>query len=381
MKIIVAPGAFKHCLSAAGVAEAIEAGLRRSGLAAEISRQPIADGGNGTLDAWLAGGGERFTLTVDDPLGRPVQAAYGLLPDGRTAVIEMALASGIELLTDTERDPLQADTTGTGQLLRAALERGARRFIIGMGGSATVDGGMGALQALGVRMLDASGQPIGRGNGALARLANLDASGLDMRWQDCEIIIASDVENPTLGPDGAAAVFGPQKGATAETVPLLEANLTHFFEIVAAHHGVDVRSLRGGGAAGALSAGLLAFLGGRIVSGIDLLLDEMNFADQLRTADLIITGEGRMDEQTTYGKGPIGVARLARSHGVPSVALVGGLAVDDAVLHEAGLTVVLPVVTQPMPLEDALSQGRSLIEQAALRLGYLLQLRGTQTRP
>lgn len=376
MKIIVAPGAFKHCLSAAGVAEAIEVGLRRSGLVAEITRQPIADGGNGTLDAWLAAGGERITLMVDDPLGRPVQAAYGLLPDGHTAVIEMALASGIELLTDAARDPLQADTTGTGQLLQAALERGARRFIIGMGGSATVEGGMGALQALGVHLLDASGQTIGRGNRALARLATIDTGGLDARWQDCEIIIASDVENPTLGPDGAAAVFGPQKGATAETVPVLESNLTHFFETVATQHGVDVRSLRGGGAAGALSAGLLAFLGGRIVSGIDLLLDEMNFADQLHTADLVITGEGRMDEQTTYGKGPIGVARLARSHGVPSVALVGGLAVDDAVLHAAGLTAVLPVVTQPMSLEDALSQGRSLIEQAALRLGYLLQLRG-----
>lgn len=373
-KILIAPGAFKHCLGAAGVADAIEVGLRRSGMTAELLKVPIADGGNGTVDAWLAQGGERVSMVVKGPLGAPVTAEYGLLPDGQTAVIEMALASGVELVPDDQLNPLLTDTWGTGQLLQHALERGVRRFIIGMGGSATVDGGMGALQALGVRLLNANGDPIERGNAGLADLATVDASELDARWQGTEIIIASDVENPTLGDTGAAAVFGPQKGATPDTIPILEANLRHFFTLVVEQHGVDVRELVGGGAAGALSAGLIAFLGGRIVSGIDLLLDHNHFVDHLADASLVVTGEGRMDEQTVYGKGPIGVARLAKEHGVPTVALVGGLQTNDALLHEAGLQAVLPVVNEPMSLADALANGRDLIEQSALRLGYLLQI-------
>ena len=373
-KILIAPGAFKHCLGVAGVADAIEAGLIRSGLGADLLKVPIADGGNGTVDAWLAQGGERVAVEVRNPLWEPITAEYGILPDGKTAVIEMALASGIELVPDEKLNPLLADTYGTGQLLQHALERGARRFIIGMGGSATVDGGMGALQALGVRLLDEDGMPVGSGNAMLADLVTVDSSNLDPRWQDCEIIIASDVENPTLGETGAAAVFGPQKGATPDMVPILEANLCHFFTLVAEQHGVDVRELVGGGAAGALSAGLIAFLGGQIVSGIDLLLERNHFVEHLANADLVVTGEGRMDEQTVYGKGPIGVARLAKEHGVPTVALVGGLQTDDAILHEAGLQAVLPVINEPMALADALANGRDLIEQAALRLGYLLQI-------
>lgn len=373
-KILIAPGAFKHCLGAAGVADAIEAGLKRSGLTAALLKVPIADGGNGTVDAWLAQGGERVAVGVKGPLGVPVTAEYGLLPDGKTAVIEMALASGIELVPDDQLNPFLVDTRGTGQLLQNALERGVRRFIIGMGGSATVDGGMGALQALGVRLLNANGDPIERGNAGLSDLGTIDGSGLDSRWQGTEIIIASDVENPTLGDTGAAAVFGPQKGATPDMIPILEANLRHFFTLVAEQHGVDVRELVGGGAAGALSAGLIAFLGGRIVSGIDLLLEHNYFVDHLADASLVITGEGRMDEQTVYGKGPIGVARLAKEQGVPTVALVGGLQTDDALLHEAGLQAVLPVVNEPMSLADALAKGRELIEQAALRLGYLMQI-------
>ncbi|WP_228845322.1 glycerate kinase [Phototrophicus methaneseepsis] len=373
--ILIAPGAFKHCLGAAAVAEAMDRGLIRSGLNAVTHRLPIADGGNGTVDAWLAQGGERVTLSVCDPLGRDVQADYGLLPDDRTAVIEMAQASGIELIPDEQLNPFVTDTYGTGQLMQDALERGMRRFIIGMGGSATVDGGMGALRALGVRLLDKAGEPIPHGNAGLAKLVTIDTSLLDARWQGCEIIIASDVENPTLGLTGAAAVFGPQKGATPDMVPTLEDNLCHFFTLIAEQHGVDVRELVGGGAAGALSASLIAFLGGRIVSGIDLLLEHNHFVDHLAQADLVITGEGRMDEQTIYGKGPIGVARLAREHGVPTVALVGGLQTDDATLHEAGLQAVLPIINEPMSLEDALANGRHLIEQTALRLGYLLQIK------
>jgi len=373
-KIIVAPGAFKHSLTARAAAEAIAAGLRRSGLEAELHLLPIADGGNGTLDAFLAGGGERVAVTVEDPVGRPVEAAFALLPDGRTAVIEMALASGLELLDARQLDPLRASTYGTGQLLRAALDRGVTRVIVGMGGSATVDGGAGCAQALGVSLLDAYGVELPRGGGGLDRLFVIDPQRLDPRWHSVEVLIASDVTNPALGAAGAAAVFGPQKGAAPEQVALLERSLTHFFRAVRDQLGVDVRATPGGGAAGALSAGLMAFVGGRIESGIDLVLAYSGFSALLAGADLVITGEGRMDGQTVHGKGPIGAALLARQHGVPTVALVGSLELDDAALHRAGVQAALPIVSGPMPLERALDDAADLLERAALRLGYLLQI-------
>lgn len=375
MNILIAPGAFKHSLSAAHAADTIAQGLERSGLDAHLRRRPIADGGNGTLDAFLAAGGERVPLVVHDPLLRPVDAAFGLLDEGQTAVVEMALASGIELLSQAVRDPLQTSTYGTGEMLQAALERGVKRVIIGMGGSATVDGGAGCLQALGVRLLDEQGEAVGQGGSALKDIARIDASGLDPRWQDVEIVIASDVDNPLLGERGAAAIFGPQKGATPEAVQTLEANLSHFFALIADQHGVDVREMPGSGAAGGLAAGLLAFLGGRIQSGIDLLLAHDDFDALLRETDLVITGEGHMDAQTIAGKGPLGIARLARERGVPTVALVGGLGVDDAVLHEAGFQAILPIITHPMELQEALLHAETLLERAALRLGYLLALR------
>ncbi|NWG15282.1 MAG: glycerate kinase [Chloroflexi bacterium] len=374
MKILIAPGAFKHSLSATAAAEAIGRGLRRSGLDAELIFLPIADGGNGTLDAFLVGGGQRVNVPVLDPLRRPAVAAFGLLPDGETAVIEMALASGLELLRPGELSPLVTTTYGTGQLMQAALDAGARRVIVGMGGSATVDGGAGCLQALGVRLLDAYGQDVPPGGAGLSSVYTIDVSGLDARWRTVEVIIASDVENPTTGETGAAAVFGPQKGAGMHEVRMLEAGLRHFFTKVRDQLGVDVLDAPGGGAAGALSAGLMAVLGGRIQSGIDLILDRRGFDEHLRGARLVITGEGRMDEQTVYGKGPIGVARRARAAGVPTVALVGGLDAADALLHEAGLQAVLPIVTGPMALDDALRRAPELVERAALRLGYLLNI-------
>lgn len=373
-KIIIAPGAFKNSLGASAVAEAIQRGLTRSNLDAETVVLPIADGGNGTLDAFLARGGTRHTVSVDDPLGRPVEAEYGILPDGETAIIEMALASGLELLDNDQLNPLRTSTYGTGQVLAAALDAGATRFIIGMGGSATVDGGAGCLQALGVRLFDAQGDEIVRGGGTLNQVQAVDTTALDPRWRDVEVIIASDVQNPTLGDEGAAAVFGPQKGASPADVATLETNLRHFFTVVHEQIGVDVRQTPGGGAAGALSAGLMAFLGGRIESGIDLLLDHNDFRQELNGADLVITGEGQMDSQTIYGKGPIGVARLAGEYNVPTVAMVGGLNVDDATLHDAGINAVLPIVDKPMSLESALRNADSLVERAAVRLGYLLAL-------
>jgi glycerate 2-kinase len=375
MKIIIAPSAFKQSLSAEAVAQAIERGIGRSGLDAQVLLAPIADGGNGTLDAFLAGGGKRVTLIVDDPLGRPVEAAYGVLDDGETTVIEMALASGLELIhSPRQLNPMLASTYGTGQLMKAALDAGVKRMIVGMGGSATVDGGAGALQALGVALTDAYGENIPRGGGNLDKLFLVDAQGLDPRWKKVEVLIASDVENPALGDLGAAAVFGPQKGATPEQVKKLEANLRHFFTIINDQLGIDVRSVRGGGAAGAFSAGLMAFLGARIESGIDLILQHSGFVDWLPEADLVITGEGQIDSQTLGGKGPLGVARLAKEHGVPTIAIVGGLNADDKELHDAGIQAVLPIVTKPMSLEEAIANAAELVERAALRLGYVLQI-------
>ena len=375
MKILIAPGAFKHSLSANTAAQAMARGLRRAMADAEIHVLPIADGGNGTLDAFLAQSGERVTVNgIHDPLMRPIRAEYGLIEGGKTAVIEMALASGLELLSADEQNPLQSTTYGTGQLMQHALERGATRFIVGMGGSATVDGGSGCMRALGVKLQDSDGVPVPYGGGGLTHLNTIDTSNLDPRWRDVEVVIASDVENPTLGENGAAAVFGPQKGATPEQVEMLEANLRHFFTLARDTLGVDVLTVRGGGAAGAFSAGLMAFLDGRIESGIDLILQYAGFETQLKGADLVVTGEGQIDTQTVQGKGPIGVARLAQKYNVPTVAIVGGLNADDALLHEAGIQAVLPIVTGPMTLDEALGRAEELVERAALRLGYLLTI-------
>jgi glycerate kinase len=373
MTIIIAPGAFKHSLSADKTALAIERGLRRSGLHASLLRLPIADGGNGTLDAFLANGGTRHTVESVNPLGKIISADWGMLPDGETAIIEMALASGIELIHPNDRNPLTASTRGTGILIRHAVHAGAKRIIVGMGGSATTDGGAGCLMELGIRFFDDQDQLVDVGGGNLLHIQRIDTQN-KLNFGDIELIIATDVENPPLGDTGASAVFAPQKGATPADVITLEANLTQFFSVIHQQIGVDVRHVKGGGAAGALSAGLMAFFGGKIVSGIDLILEHNHFRDHLATADLVITGEGRMDDQTIFGKGPIGVARLAKDYGVPTIALVGDMSADDVALHEAGLSAVLPIAPRPISLQTALDNAPELIENTALRLGYLLQI-------
>ena len=374
MKILIAVNGFKHSLSARAASEAIQQGLLESGLRTSCQLLPIADGGNGTLDAFLAGGGERISVDVLDPLLRPIRADYGLLPDGKTAVIEMAQASGLELLTQDELNPLIASSYGVGQLMADALGRGAERIIIGLGGSATVDGGMGCLQALGLRLLDAHGTQIRPGGGGLGELARVDDAGMDDGWGDVDIIIASDVENPTLGERGAARVFGPQKGADAAMVEILEQNLRHCFTLLFEQRGIDLRQTVGGGAAGAFSAGLMAFFSCKMTAGIELVLEHNRFVQHLADSDLVITGEGHMDDQTIDGKGPLGVARLAREYGLPTIALVGGLGIDDQLLHEAGIQAVFPIVDKPMTLQAALDNAEDLVRRAALRLGYVLQI-------
>ena len=372
--ILIASGAFKHSLSAHESTLAIQRGLIRSGISATYQLLPIADGGNGTLDAFLMNGGTRHHAIVLDPLARPIPAEWGLSADGETAIIEMALASGIERISTAQRNPFITTTYGTGQLMMHALEKGVRRMIIGMGGSATVDGGAGCLMALGVQLLDENGDLIPYGASGLSRLAKIDISRIDPRWHDIEILIATDVDNPTLGTEGAVAIFAPQKGATPDQLPILEAGMTHFFAQIHYQLGVDVRQAKGGGAAGALSAGLMAFLNGKITSGIDLILHHNRFDDHLARADLVITGEGSIDDQTIYGKGPIGIARHAHQAGVPVVAIVGGMNTDDSRLHAVGITAVMPIIPHPMMLETAIQNASALVEQTALRLGYLLQI-------
>lgn len=375
MRILVAPNSFKGSISSIDAARAITSGIRRSGLGAECDLLPLADGGDGTLDAFLAGGGQRVVVNTMDALGRPIQAAYGLLDEGRTAVIEMALASGLARLARAEigaESALAASTYGTGMLMRAALDAGVGRMIVGMGGSATTDGGAGCLQALGARLTDAGGQELPPGGGALPVLHRIDLSGLDARWQAVEVIVASDVSSPALGEQGAAQVFAPQKGAGAAEVAQLEAGLARYLDVLEAERLARVRDIPGGGAAGAFAAGLIGCLGATIRSGVDLILDHHRFEERLRGASLVITGEGQLDDQSLMGKGPVGLARRAQAAGVPTVAIVGGLNTDDARLHQAGIVAVMPLVTRPMSLDEAMQDAAMLMEGAALRLGYWL---------
>lgn len=365
MRVIIAPDSFKGSLSAAEAAAAMAAGVWRACPNADVVRIPLADGGEGTVDALLrALGGAPLDVEADDPLGRPLRARIALLGDGRAA-IEMAAASGLPLLRAEERDPFHTSTRGTGQLIRAALDHGAREIILGVGGSATVDGGAGALRALGARLLDAGGHPIPQGNAGLASLAAIDLRDLDPRLRATRLRVACDVTNPLTGPRGAAAVFGPQKGARPEDLPALDANLAHFAQVAARDLGRDVAAVPGAGAAGGLTAGLL-LLGAVTEPGIDLVLDVTRFADQLRDADLVLSGEGRIDGQTAHGKVISGVLARAAAAGVPLVALAGAVRREELTpLYAAGLVAAFPIVDGPTTFDDAIARAAPLLERAA----------------
>ncbi|CAA9245048.1 MAG: Glycerate kinase [uncultured Adhaeribacter sp.] len=375
MHIVIAPNAFKHSLPATEVAAAIRAGLVTSGINARYTLFPIADGGEGMLEILVNyGQGKYKTVTATDPLGRPVSAIFGLINQGKTAVIELAQASGIKHLKTAERDPLRTSTFGTGQVIKAALDAGATEILLGVGNSATVDGGMGILQALGTQFLDEFDEPIGQGAAALADLVRIDYSGLDARLAQTKIIIICDVDNPLLGERGAARVFGPQKGADAATVVLLEQNLTRFAEVAQKELGLDIRNLSHGGAAGGTAAGLAAFLRAELVPGVEYILDTTGFAGQLTTADLLITAEGGLDEQTLGGKGPYGVARLAQSQGVPVICLAGQVPLDLDVKIFRHFNAVFTIATGPTSLEIALAGTAANLTRTAGQIGKLLQL-------
>ena len=374
MKILVAPNALKGSVSAVEAAERIGRGLKRSGLDAIVDLMPIADGGDDTMDVLVASGGEVHEVEVLDPLRRTIRSHFALLADGRTAVVEMARASGLKLLEPSERNPLTTTTYGTGQLIAAAIEAGAKRLIVGIGGSATNDGGVGCAQALGLRTEDSQGRSVPGEGGSLKKVRRIVMDEMSPALDGVEIRVACDVDNPLLGPRGASAVFGPQKGATPEQVKELEANLAHFYGLLAETLGIDVRDRPGSGAAGGLGAGLMAFLNGQPRSGIDLVLEYLDLPRRLKDVDLVITAEGRMDSQTLGGKGPVGLARRALEHGVPTIALVGSVGDGEEELHDAGIRAIFPIVPGPMDLTEAMKTAGELLEKTAVRIGRLLSL-------
>ena len=372
MRIVIAPNAFKGSLSALEAATAIGEGIRNAVPDAELVLVPIADGGDGTVDALVAATqGERRTLRVRGPLGDPVDAEYGLIDGGSTAVIEMAKAAGLALVPKDKRDPRITTTYGVGELLQHAYDAGARHFVVGIGGSATNDGGAGMAQALGYHLLDERGLELPPGGLALKRLARIHVGGVHATWKQAEVEVACDVTNPLTGPRGASAVYGPQKGATPEMVAELDAALHHFAEIIRRDLGVDVEPLPGAGAAGGLGAGLVAFLGARLGPGAEMVMEALHLDERLTGAQLVITGEGRIDSQTArFGKGPAAVAHHAKNAGIPVVAIGGSIA-DETELRLLfdGLEAT---VVEPSALEDAIAQARPLLVRAATRLMWLV---------
>ncbi|MEU6036622.1 glycerate kinase [Actinomadura sp. NPDC047616] len=366
MRIVIAPDSFKGSLSAAQVCVAVEAGVRRAAPDAKTVAVPMADGGEGTLDCFLRGAGwQEIRMTAHDPLGRPVAARYALSRDGRAAVVELASASGLPLLGPGELDPLRADTRGTGELVADALRRGARDVLVCIGGSASTDGGTGLLRALGVRFTDAAGAELPPGGAALARLAAIDDSGLAEGAREARFRVACDVTNPLVGARGAAAVFGPQKGATPEQVAELDAALVRFADVLAERTGRRVHDLPGAGAAGGTCGGLVGVLDAAPAKGAELVADLMGLPAALDAADLVITGEGRLDDQSAGGKVVSVVASLARERGVPAVALAGSVAGPLDELHGLGLTAAFSLADGPRTLAELTEGAAGLLAAVA----------------
>ncbi|WMD18479.1 glycerate kinase [Achromobacter seleniivolatilans] len=365
MKIVIAPDSFKESVSAPDAAAAIARGVKAACPGAHTVCVPMADGGEGTVEAVLAAtGGKERQLTVNDALGHKVDAIWGLLEDG-TAVIEMAAAAGLELISPSKRDPMRASSHGVGELILAAVNSGATRIILGLGGSATNDGGAGMLTALGVRLLDADGRSLPPGGGALDALASIDTRGLDPRLANIRIDIASDVDNPLCGPEGASHVFGPQKGASPEQVLALDQMLGHFADICAQHLGADHRNEPGAGAAGGLGFAAKAFLQAHFRPGVDIVAELGGLAAAIEGATLVFTGEGRIDAQTLRGKTPAGVARIAQRAGVPVVALAGSLGPGYEALHACGISAAFSLAPGPITLQQALTDAERLLSDRA----------------
>ena len=353
MKIVVAPDSFKGSLTAVEVSDAIEQGIREIFPEAEIKKIPMADGGDGTVQCLVnATGGKILREKVTGPLGDEVLASYGILGDKRTAVIEMAEASGLTLVPENKRNPLITTTYGTGQLIKATLDQGCRKMIIGIGGSATNDGGAGMVQALGVKLLDREGREIGFGGEELKKIIRIDISYMDKRLSNTKVVVASDVTNPLCGPKGASRIYGPQKGATPEVIEELDESLAYFADVIKRDLNKDVKDIPGAGAAGGLGASLMAFLDAELRPGIEIMVEIAKLEQAIKDADLVITGEGKIDSQTIYGKAPIGVAKIAKKYNIPVIAIAAIIGDDADIVHQYGIDNLIKVSEPPMSLTE-----------------------------
>lgn len=376
MKIVIAPDSFKESLTALQVAQAIEIGFKKIFPDAEYIKVPMADGGEGTvqslIDAWQ---GQSMVTEVTAPLGNKVLAEWGLSADRKTAIIEMAAASGLHLVAENERNPLITGSYGTGELIKAALNFGVEKIILGIGGSATNDAGVGMLQALGAAFLDDEGKPLVAGGAALKQLSKIDLSALDPRLATTQIEVACDVDNPLCGERGASAVFGPQKGATAAMIKELDAALSLFSQKVKQQLNKDIANIAGAGAAGGMGAGLQLLPKCRLKSGVDIILEATHLSKVVADADLVITGEGRMDSQTVYGKTPVGVAKTAKRFHKSVIAIVGCLRADYEVVYDAGIDAVFPIIRNLASLSDTLAQGRENLISTSQNVARTLKLK------
>ncbi|WFB58355.1 glycerate kinase [Paenibacillus sp. BR1-192] len=371
--IVLAPDSFKESMTAKEVCEAMERGIKKGNPNVTCIHVPMADGGEGTMQSLVdATGGTVHTVTVTGPLGDQVEASYGISGDGSTGVLEMAGASGIHLVPIAQRNPLVTTTYGTGELIKACLDHGVSRLLIGIGGSATNDGGAGVVQALGGKLLDAEGKELAFGGGELGRLARLDLSGFDPRLQDVEVEVACDVTNPLCGETGASHVFGPQKGATPEMIEQLDRNLRHYAGVMKQQLGKDIIDYPGAGAAGGLGGGLMVFLNGTLKKGIDMVVDYTGLEEKVRQADMVWTGEGGMDFQTQYGKTPLGVARVAKKHGKPVVALAGRVGDGIDVLYDQGMDAIFGIMPGAATLSEALANGVQNVERTSENIVRLM---------
>lgn len=374
LQILIAPDSYKGSLSSTQVANAMEKGILRVFAGASIHKIPIADGGEGTVEAMVyATGGSIFRSLVTGPVGTEVESIWGVLGDGQTAVIEMAAASGLTLVPETKRNPGNTSSFGVGQLIRLAMDRGHRKIILGLGGSATNDGGAGMAEALGVRFMNVADETLPPGGAALKNLHGIDLSQIDPRLKITQITVACDVDNPLCGPNGASAIYGPQKGATSEMIGELDSALRNFAKIASKITGRDVANISGAGAAGGMGAGLLFFTDAVLKPGIQIVLDATRMEHFVRDADLVITGEGRTDSQTSFGKAPCGLGELAKKYDKVAVCLSGSLGEGAENILRNGIHAISSIAPGPISLEDCVSQAEKLIEKAAFRLGLVLR--------
>lgn len=375
--VVLAPDSFKESMSAQKACAAMERGIRKVLLDAEVIQVPMADGGEGTIDALVAStGGTRIEVEVSGPIPtEKITTYYGLLADKKTAVIEMAKANGLECLKIEKRNPLLTSTYGTGEIIKAALDQGVEKIITGLGGSATNDGGAGMAQALGVHLLDATGKELSVGGGALKNLAKIDGSTIDPRIKTTEILIASDVDNPLTGPNGASVIFGPQKGATPAMVKELDQNLAHYAAIIKRDLANDIQMIPGAGAAGGLGAGLLAFTSATIRSGVELVIEYTQLAEKIAKADYVFTGEGGMDFQTKFGKTPYGVAQVAKKYNKPVFACAGFIGNQVETLYAEGITAIFGILAKASSLEEALQEGEENLERTVENIVRVLTIK------